>query len=303
MLLSFPSWSHEAAFHNHNGSIVKYYTCSTGGQYDTGSEAWQACQQSSLGGLCYSYPGPASGGGCSLSGAPNGVWGTSEIADGGMEGNWTIKNISHTIYLGGLPECISGLQTDANGEALCSPPQEPENQGGQCPITNAPVSFGSGNKFQLETDYQGTGTMALRIQRAYNGLDGIWRFAYSRHLELLDATAIYAWTDLGKGNLFTQNGTDWESLSHTPDTLIATANGFELQLPDDTVESYNSEGRLVAIENRQGQTVTFAYDVDNRLETVTHFSGRTLTYTYDNDDRITSIADPSRKRLWLWVRC
>ena len=52
-----------------------------------------------------------------------------------------------------------------------------------------PINIGSGNKYQVETDYAGIGAESLSFSRAYNSLDGLWRTSYSRRLAVRKNTS------------------------------------------------------------------------------------------------------------------
>lgn len=68
--------------------------------------------------------------------------------------------------------------------------------------------------------------------------------------------------------------------------LAEDSGGFILTTRDDSVYTFDDEGRLVEVADRNGRTTTLTYD-DGLLETVEDdTSGRTITFAWA-DDRIT----------------
>ncbi|MFJ1765352.1 RHS repeat-associated core domain-containing protein [Amycolatopsis sp. NPDC088138] len=57
--------------------------------------------------------------------------------------------------------------------------------------------------------------------------------------------------------------------------------------------SYDSNGRLTKITNRNGDGTTFGLDADGRVTTLTTALGRVYTLTYDTDGDITQVAEPN----------
>ena len=82
---------------------------------------------------------------------------------------------------------------------------------------------------------------------------------------------------------------------------------WRIKTPDNEVETYSAEGRLIAIEDENGNTITLTYDEAGRLDLVADQFGRTLTFGYAVDpvpgqdytategllNQITSMNDPS----------
>jgi len=70
-------------------------------------------------------------------------------------------------------------------------------------------------------------------------------------------------------------------------------NGWQLITVDDTIETYNTTGRLQAISNRNNRTQMLSYDANGRLTTVTGDTGHALNFTYDGSGRIKTLTDPA----------
>ncbi len=173
----------------------------------------------------------------------------------------------------------------------------PGGPGSVTPRSSSPIYFGSGNKYLEFTDYRGGGVFPLAWKRAYNALDGVWRFNYQQHLEFVNGIHTRVWQADGRGiSFYETNFTDdiWEPLSDIKTALShdGTTDEWTVVYPDDRVEVYNGDGQLLSITNRDGQSITLSYTL-GLLSSVTHFSGRVLTLTRDASDRVASLTDPA----------
>ena len=61
----------------------------------------------------------------------------------------------------------------------------------------------------------------------------------------------------------------------------------------DEIETYDVNGRLVAISNRAGFSHLLTYNAQGQLATVTDTVGRSLLFSYDSAGRITGMNDPA----------
>jgi YD repeat-containing protein len=71
--------------------------------------------------------------------------------------------------------------------------------------------------------------------------------------------------------------------------LQKITNGFRIVDSSDNVETYDSNGRLLSIANRNGLTRTMTYDGGGRLGAVNDSFGHALTIGYDAQSRISSV--------------
>ncbi|MBS4051981.1 MAG: hypothetical protein KGZ69_12345 [Methylomonas sp.] len=109
-----------------------------------------------------------------------------------------------------------------------TPAQAQKNAGAPevCNGTN-PINDATGNKFQLEADYQGVGDFPLQMVRYYNSaysdvraLGKSWRHTYERELYFDSAkTNAYVIRPDGKAYRFTKSGGLWLSESDINDRL------------------------------------------------------------------------------------
>ena len=201
-----------------------------------------------------------------------------------------------------------------NRAGVCGPvnpektrPCEPSSPCGEGKPSPHPPSFGNpinvmtGNKYEVETDYQGSGPFPLRFVRNYNSqllvsdnhdMTGHWRHNYQRRVKSVDlhgdgtliARVIRA---NGRTLDFEQDTSgNWVSDADVVERLTETLDGggvqdgWQLITATDAVEHYDLSGKLLSVTNRYGFTQTLAYTGDD-LTQVTDPFGRTLSFTYD----------------------
>jgi RHS repeat-associated protein len=202
------------------------------------------------------------------------------------------------------------------------PPPRTENLGVPqdfCAVSN-PVNPATGNKLQIETDYESDGRFPLRLVRVYNSdeatprtdLGPRWRHTYDRRIvSVTGATVVGAPTQVfarrgdGKGFRFTVTATPrtYTSASRPGETLLRLADasgattGWQLTTLEDQTEEYNAEGHLTAIRERSGLSQTLIYNASKLLHTVADPFGRSLTFAYDAAGRLQTVTGPAGTQL------
>lgn len=215
----------------------------------------------------------------------------------------------------GICECPEGQVPNENGMCVA----DPKNNGNPCPWcppTPNPIHPGTGNKYQIESDYTGSGAYPLTLQRYYNSLlptngnmGSHWRSSYSQSLVIQPGnTEVTVIRPDAKEYTFTLSGSDWVPDADVVDQLVELLDGSSVRIgwtyttSNDTVETYSVDGKLLSLTRRDGLTQTLAYDVaaidggdDNpdTLDTVTDPAGRTLTFSYDANGRVSTMTDPA----------
>lgn len=169
-----------------------------------------------------------------------------------------------------------------------------------CKVGN-PIFIGTGNKQQIETDYQSS---TLSFVRTYNSkkidvvngepIGSHWRHNYYRYLSIPSNATGSAYGLRHNGNSKHFKLVDGVAVV---DPMIRarleqTATGWKYKAGNDEVELYDDTGRLLSITNRAGQSQTFSYDSLGRVFKVSDYVGRTLTFSYDSDSRIDTMTDP-----------
>jgi uncharacterized protein RhaS with RHS repeats len=190
-----------------------------------------------------------------------------------------------------------------------APAQAQKNAGAPevCNGTN-PINDATGNKFQLEADYQGTGDFPLQLARYYNSaysdvraLGKSWRHTYERELYFDSAkTNAFIIRPDGKAYRFTKSGGLWLSDGDINDRFTAqtdtagTLTGWQLFKGDENgFEYYDSTDRLTVLTNRHGQSQDISYDGAGRIATVTdRTTQRALSFAYDSNNRLGTVTDP-----------
>jgi YD repeat-containing protein len=113
----------------------------------------------------------------------------------------------------------------------------------------------------------------------------------------------------GKEYYFLQNAVGWRADADILDRLEELKNsanfsvGWRYTTADQSVETYNANGKLVSITDRTGLTQTLAYSSASTpitvapaaglLLRVTDSFGHQLNFTYDSNRRISTMADPA----------
>ena len=193
-----------------------------------------------------------------------------------------------------------------------------------------PINSGTGNKHQKELDYAGVGAYPLRGSRIYNsgmgpsrvtGYGSQWRGFYDRSVTFISnpsgSTARLKREDATQ-YFFRPVGADWVPDGDVLGKLVrlvdggGNAIGWTYTTPEDEVETYDADGKLISLKDRAGQTHTLTYscgpDVSpscpvptppniapkaGLLIAVTDNFGRQLNYSYDAVFRVRSMTDPA----------
>lgn len=251
----------------------------------------------------------------------------------------THSSLGYRIFLGRPIQCGSGVLLWSHYEGPCpgggtwddehhqcvgsgnKNSGRPEPM--QCPSLN-PINPATGNKFQVETDYQGPADFGLSFKRYYNSDSGPatptigehWRHSFEANIEWdLDDSATNASTPVlghafvsrpdGKRWIFTvvlpgQAGTQaGEGEPNVRASLFADfdANdnilGWSLSTPDDRVETYNASGQLISVTLRNRQTITLTHGAHGVTTVTGAFNSKTLTLQYDTNGRVDKLIDPA----------
>lgn len=129
-----------------------------------------------------------------------------------------------------------------------------------------------------------------------------WTFPYAVSVNHLDLAPLYDGVEIhyadGRSATFVNEGGVYVSASPANfDTLTRTDDGWELLHRNSLeIKYFDSEGRLIAIADRNGNRVTLFY-TGELLTRVENDSGRWLEFEYDADGFITTIYAPEGKVL------
>ena len=195
----------------------------------------------------------------------------------------------------------------------CIPAFSPKNLGPQnCDNGTNPINGATGNKYQLETDYVGGGPFPLKFQRYYNStavqtgaIGANWQSSYADSLafstQTRDTGILYQsqWVSVlsvqrasGVTYTFTRPSGSSAPWAGDPDVNISIQNineNWQLTLEDNSIETYNSSGKLLSIQNANGLTQTLSYDSSGRLAQVSDPFKRSLSFYYLSADANANI--------------
>ena len=195
------------------------------------------------------------------------------------------------------------------------PPNAADNAGappcaGQC--FGDPINAGTGNKYQIKTEYKGQGALPLEFTWTYNSqsapdflrpeaktLGRNRTHTYSGVLDYLDlvhSPVVQVSRPDGKVLRFSASAQGWVADAHSAGRLkqnveADVTTGWEFDDGDGRYESFDASGRLVSIHDLSGHRLAMSYD-GGSLRSVTDSSGRSLLFSYDAEGRIDRIVQP-----------
>ena len=205
--------------------------------------------------------------------------------------NVTRSNGSKTILFGGYLHNRGPCSQiwDDIPRAQCI--AETENQGEQCPMTDQPVNPLTGNKFFKKRDYLGSGAFPIKVFRYYNSFGSDWSWDYFQRIDIVQISPRFVEVHRpdGKVYIFIENGADW--VGDTDDVLQLNTidSGFKLTLPNNTVETYDADGKLTTITTLGGLSQSLAY-VDNQV-TVSS-ANSSITFDLNTNDQVERLTLP-----------
>jgi len=161
-----------------------------------------------------------------------------------------------------------------------------------------PVNPGVGNKYQMETDYEGSRSFPLKATRAYNSIGGSWQILPEFTYVPGEVAGQLIRPD-GKGlSYFPYGGVEWRTTSPEMTGRLSLAvdesgavSGWRYTTLDDQVELYDTAGRIASITQRSG--ISHSYTYTDSVIKVTHSLGGSITYARNAQGIITGFTDPA----------
>jgi YD repeat-containing protein len=223
-----------------------------------------------------------------------------------------IREPGHPSRCEGIPSCPEGEKYNS----LTFQCEDNPKDNGPCPCgAGNPVNPGTGNKFQIETDYSASSPFGLTFTRTYNSTDTVtltrignqWRHVFDKTIETVNSQRVDVYRDDGKVLGFTVTGNSWipdPDVTGRLTELLDAQNeriGWQYITEEDIVEEYDISGRLISLTNRAGQVKTLLYnlsateggdDIPSTLDKVTDSFGRELQFSYDGNGQIETLIDP-----------
>jgi YD repeat-containing protein len=194
-----------------------------------------------------------------------------------------------------------------------------------------PIDCATGQKVQIETDYQGAGADPIRYTRVYQSPlsddpDGEPTSAPSWLNSNKPAFSLQSLSDGAQLGIFTighkvkrvlfnaDGGSGWTTnpsmdpigfgsvtgggrgVIYNSKVYPLNASGQTQAIEENGIQryaySYNAAGQVSEIRNRFGAFLQFTYDDDNRLIRLTDQAGTQIHYTYDNHGNLTEAIYP-----------
>ena len=194
--------------------------------------------------------------------------------------------------------CTSGYALQSNG--TCKPPPPPV----QACTAGSPAIPGTGTKTFFEEDEGSIPDLPVTLAYQSYGVSGggQWTPNWQRGLDTNAAgnatPQVSAVREDGSVVTFNGSSTAWTAIG-SQDTLqsVVDASGkvtgwqYGVQASG-TVETYDTNGKLQSVRERNGRTTRLTYNGANQLTTVTAPSGRSLSFVYDARNRLTSVSAP-----------
>ena len=219
----------------------------------------------------------------------------------------------------------------SGGDYYCQPTGiVPDKNKKECPATGGtnPINLGTGNKFQIETDYAGVPPSPLRFQRFYNSSPGAfvgtivtqppqigarWTHTYSSVVALASVpsfqTAVVMrpkggaiYFRAGPGNTWTSDADDVDGRLERLLDAGGQPVGWRFTDCSGSIEEFDVSGKLLRVQDAAGAISTVTYS-DSSTPTsiapypglmikVTDPSGRSLNFKVDSRKQITELTTP-----------
>ncbi|MBI2471531.1 MAG: RHS repeat protein [Planctomycetes bacterium] len=171
-----------------------------------------------------------------------------------------------------------------------------------------PVNIINGNMYIIKTDLSTSAPgIPFEFIRAYNSKDSVngsfgTSTTHNFNVKLTppqDSTSSALITDGDGGDItFYQTSPNvFEAMTGEYSTLTKTDSGFAWEKKEKITYSFNLEGKLQSIKDKNNNTNSLSYDADGRLKTITDTAGRNYNFTYDTNNHITSIADTTGRTV------
>ncbi|MDQ5821251.1 MAG: DUF6531 domain-containing protein [Actinomycetota bacterium] len=154
-----------------------------------------------------------------------------------------------------------------------------------------PVDSATGSYFTSVTDVALPGIgVPFRFKRSYNSADATqgqlgrgWTASYLTSLSFGAQGDVTVRAGDGQRLTYVKNPDgSFSGSAGTRAKLAAISGGYELTLKDQERDRYDTQGRLTAVLDRNGNTISFAYDGAGQLTSATDTAGRTITFTVTN---------------------
>lgn len=196
----------------------------------------------------------------------------------------------------------ASLSVSPKGDSRGGKPKDPNSLQGD------PVNIINGNMLMIKDDFSNPSPgMPFEFVRAYNSmietdspLGAGWTHNYNITLTPpadSASSAVIKDTD-GKIIIFYQNSPgQFKPESGEYSTLSKKDSNYVWQKKDKIKYTFNSNGKLQSISDRNNNAVSITYDDNERLKTLTDTAGRNYSITCDDNNHITKVTNPAGKTV------
>jgi RHS repeat-associated protein len=172
-----------------------------------------------------------------------------------------------------------------------------------------PINVTSGNTVRMEVDYARTGLSPLEFTRTYNSLGtksllmkNYWSTPFDCTVYLPAGSGQPARVRRPDGQIvrFNPVGTSYVPDSSFHGTLTKNGTAWRFVDTNQTIEDYDSTGKLTAVTDLQGRILTLTYTTGGLLNKVTANTGESLTFQYNSNNQISTVTDQAQ-RAWTYT--
>ncbi|MBD8525507.1 RHS repeat-associated core domain-containing protein [Pseudomarimonas arenosa] len=189
-----------------------------------------------------------------------------------------------------------------------------------------------GMEYLAEVDYQGEGPFPLYFERHYlsegvarEGMASGWSAPYFSkfvpqpessgsyvRVELYRANqpppviadpqlpslpaAVLLMTETGSYYEFKRRGDDFDTDPILPLVFQQTSEGYTHKVWDDVTETYDRNGKLIRLTDRNGVSHTLSYNAAGLVSRVQHSLGRSIEFEYNDFGLVSAFIDPQQRR-------
>ncbi|MBA2239218.1 MAG: RHS domain-containing protein [Lysobacter sp.] len=235
--------------------------------------------------------------------------GSARVKVGDKTGTYTVSvksNFATELTSAFSVAAVSRLEPEDN--------QDKEEGNGKEDECNAsvgdPINIGIGNSFQQETDYARTGLSLLEFTRSYNAMGSksnlmrnYWTTTFDRAVlpPVAAGSPIRVRRPDGRVIPFVLEGGGYRSLrTYFQGSLLANGTGWKYIDEDNSIDTFDAQGRWLTTADPQGRNLTAMYDRAGLLSKVTANTGETLAFAYNAYQQISSATDHTG-RVWTYT--
>ena len=225
-----------------------------------------------------------------------------------VKASWNLKN--ENFKLGQSKKYTATLTVRSDDDSSCT---DSENQNftikyreKDCKLeitANSSISAVTGNFSHSQNLFTVPGsslmsdfTLYYNSTDSYSGILGSsWTHTYNIFLSTDPTDDAYILSD-GQGGVISlyRNGDYYTSDISAYPMLQANADGtYTLIYKNDTAYTFNSNGRVNAIADKNGNTIHLTYNTPGNLIKINDATGKTIYLNYDESNRISVITDPN----------